>query len=140
MSLKSEGRSRSVARLLPSATIPKVLCSNNNMLLTLENATKKREHSPQTPQMMNKRLNQDLPISPSAAPIIEMSNNENNKTGYYQESHSGNFKQVFKKSHHRDEGVFSFNSSTKEHTNGAPSTNNVLFRLKPNSNLLQKTL
>jgi hypothetical protein len=110
------------------------------MLLTLENATKKRENSPQTPQMMNKRLNQDLPISPSAAPIIEMSNNEINKTGYYQESHSGNFKQVFKKSHHRDEGVFSFNSSTKEHTNGAPGTNNVFFRLKPNSNLLQKTL
>ena len=91
--------------------------------------------------MMNKRLNQDLPISPSAAPIIEMSNNDNIKGSYYQESHSGNFKQVFKKSlNQRDEGVFSFNSSTKEHTNGATSTNNVLFRLKPNSNLLQKTL
>lgn len=87
--------------------------------------------------MIGKRLNQDLPISPHVAPIIEMSNNNN----YYQESHSGTFKQVFKRGlNHRDEGVFSFNSSTKEHTNGAPSTNNVLLRLKPNSNLLQMAL
>ena len=91
--------------------------------------------------MMNKRLNQDLPVSPCAPPIIEMSNNEGKEKSYYQESHSGNFKQVFKKSlNQRDEGIFSFNSSTKEHTNGAPSTNVIIFRNKPNSNLLQKTL
>jgi hypothetical protein len=109
------------------------------MLLTLENASKRREQSPQTPQMMNKRLNQDLPISPHIAPIIETSNNEHSKPQYYQESHCGTFKQVFKRSiNQRDGEIFSFNSSTKEHTNGAPS--NVLFRLKPNSNLLQKTL